>query len=244
MFLRRWEKLNKLNSKIIALQFVNHYFSECQGAILAGSVVRGEANSTSDLDIVIFDSTLPSAYRESLFFENWPIEVFVHNLHSYKEFFASDCERAKPTLPRMVAEGIVLKDEGIMEDICSEARSLLSNGPVPWSLETIYMKRYFLTDMLDDFIGNTCRAEEIFIAGTLADLTGEFILRTNRQWLGHGKWLVRSLKLYDEKLANKFANAFQCFYETGQKEEVIELVESALQPHGGRLFEGFSVKKN
>jgi hypothetical protein len=221
---------------------LNH-FSNCHGALLAGSVVRGEATETSDLDIVIFDSNLQSAYRESLIEYGWNIEVFVHNLTSYKEFFKSDCERARPSLPKMVSEGIVLKDSGIMEAIKQEANDLLAKGPEEWSAETIRIKRYFITDALDDFIGCSMRGEEIFIANTLAELVSEFVMRTNRQWIGTSKWVIRSLRNYDEKFADQFVNAFDIFYKTGHKEKIILMVDEILQPFGGRLFQGFSLGK-
>jgi hypothetical protein len=221
---------------------LNH-FSNCHGALLAGSVVRGEATETSDLDIVIFDSNLQSAYRESLIVYGWNIEVFVHNLTSFKEFFKSDCERARPSLPKMVSEGIVLKDSGIMEAIKQEAKDLLAKGPAEWSAETIRIKRYFITDALDDFIGCSMRGEEIFIANTLAELVSEFVMRTNRQWIGTSKWVIRSLRNYDEKFADQFVNAFDIFYKTGHKEKIILMVDEILQPFGGRLFQGFSLGK-
>jgi hypothetical protein len=192
---------------------------------------------------VIFDSNLQSAYRESLIVYGWNIEVFVHNLTSFKEFFKSDCERARPSLPKMVSEGIVLKDSGIMEAIKQEAKDLLAKGPAEWSAETIRIKRYFITDALDDFIGCSMRGEEIFIANTLAELVSEFVMRTNRQWIGTSKWVIRSLRNYDEKFADQFVNAFDIFYKTGHKEKIILMVDEILQPFGGRLFQGFSLGK-
>ncbi|MGM9967360.1 MAG: nucleotidyltransferase domain-containing protein [Rummeliibacillus sp.] len=223
--------------------FIDEFFPQCQGAILAGSVVRGEATDTSDLDIVIFDNKICASYRESLIQFGWPIEVFVHNLTSYQSYFDSDVERARPSLPRMVAEGIILKDEGIIESIKLEAIKLLDKGPAEWSIETINFKRYFLTDTLDDFIGCTNRAEELFIANHLAELASEFVLRTNRQWIGSSKWIVRALKQYDQKFTNRFMDAFDGFYRTGEKENVIKIVEEILVPFGGTLFEGFSLGK-
>lgn len=81
-------------------------------------------------------------------------------------------------------EGIILKDEEILEEIRKEAGVLLSKGPAPWSVEDIRIKRYFLADLLDNFIGNTCRAEGIFIASSLVELIGESILRSNNHGLG------------------------------------------------------------
>jgi hypothetical protein len=236
-------EMNRINPYKAAELFTSNYFPNCHGALLAGSVVRGEATETSDLDIVIFDRNLKSAYRESIIDFGWNIEVFVHNLTSYKEFFKSDCERARPSLPNMVSEGIVLRDSGIMEHIKQEAKDLVEKGPEEWSADTIKLKRYFITDALDDFIGCTMRAEEIFIANTLAELVSEFVLRTNRKWIGTSKWIIRSLRIYDEKFADQFVEAFDIFYKTGDKNRIIIMVDHILQPYGGRLFQGYSLGK-
>ncbi|MGQ4666476.1 nucleotidyltransferase domain-containing protein [Metabacillus halosaccharovorans] len=234
------EKLDPIKA---ANQFVDKYFSNCQGAILAGSVVRGEATETSDLDIVIFDKRIPSSYRESMFDFGWAIEIFVHNLSSYKYFIEMDCKAARPSMPRMISEGIIIKDEGILKSIKKEAEDILEKGPEIWSEDVLRTKRYFLTDALDDFLGSMNRAEEIFIANTIADLVHEFVLRTNRQWIGSSKWIIRALNQYDKKFTEEFVEAFNAFYLTGEKDKVVQLVDRVLKPHGGRLFEGFSLGK-
>lgn len=117
---------------------------------MAGSVVRGEATETSDLDIVIFDDSISSAFRESLFQYGWAIEVFAHNLSSYRDFFEIDRKRARPSLPRMVNEGLILQDTGIISAIKNEAQYLLDHGPEPWPEETTLIKQYMLTDLGSD----------------------------------------------------------------------------------------------
>lgn len=234
---------NKLEPLTAAQKFIESYYPYCDGALLAGSVVRGEATKTSDLDIVIFDKTYQSSYRESLVEYDWRIEVFAHNLDSYRDFFESDYKRARPSLPRMISEGIVLKDNGIIDSIKREAKALLAKGPEVWSIEVINTKRYFITDVLDDFTGCTDNAEEIFIVNTLAELVSEFVLRTNNRWIGTSKWIIRSLKEYDINFADQFVKAFGLYYKNGTKKEVINLVDEILKPYGGRLFDGFSVGK-
>lgn len=225
---------------VAAKTFVATHFPHCQAALLSGSVVRGEATETSDLDIVIFDQTLVSSYRESFVEAGWRIELFAHNLTSYRAFFEQDCRRAIPSLPRMVDEGIVLKDAGISEVIKREAHTLLVNGPEAWSDETIEMKRYFLTDTLDDLIGCTNRSEGLFIASTLATLICEFILRTNRQWIGSSKWTYRALDRYDAQVARELVSALEAYYQTYETDALIRYVDETLAPFGGRLFAGFS----
>lgn len=206
-------------------------------------MIRGEGTETSDLDLVIFDQSVRSSYRESLLDFGWAIEVFVHNLTSYQQFFEDDCKWARPSLPTMVSEGIILKDDGVVECIEKEAKRLLAKGPEEWSFETINTKRYFITDALEDFIGCSNRGEELFIANTIAELASEFVLRTNRKWMGASKWTVRSLRKYDEEFTKQLIEAFDHFYRTGSKTAVIQLVDYILQPYGGRLFDGFSLGK-
>ncbi|MBD8067850.1 nucleotidyltransferase domain-containing protein [Bacillus sp. PS06] len=234
---------NRPNHIVAATKFVEKHFPHCHGAILAGSVIRGEATETSDLDIVIFDNSLVSSYRESLVEIGWPIELFAHNLTSYRYFFEKDCNEARPSMPRMVHEGFIIKDSGVLSEIKKEAKKLLEQGPTPWSKETIHLKRYFITDALDDLIGSNNRGEAIFIANTLGSLLSEFILRTQRKWIGSSKWTVRSLAHYDKKLANEFVVAFDTYYKTNDIDKIVVLIDKVLEPYGGRLFEGFSLGK-
>ncbi|MCA1053783.1 nucleotidyltransferase domain-containing protein [Rossellomorea aquimaris] len=223
--------------------FTDENFLTSSIVLLGGSVVRGEATETSDLDIVVVDDRVDQAYRESIIAHDWPIEVFVHNRETIYQFFEKDCERARPSLPRMVAEGKVIKDDGSSKLLKEHALRLLLDGPPEWNESTIGLKRYFLTDLLDDFIGSVLHAESLFIAGALATALHEFVLRTNRMWIGSSKWIVRALNDFDQNFADEFVNCFDCYYRTGDKEPVIKLVDLVLQPYGGRLFHGFSLGK-
>ncbi|MGE6752735.1 nucleotidyltransferase domain-containing protein [Rossellomorea sp. NPDC071047] len=226
-----------------AKKFVLETFPTCQAALLGGSVVRGEETSTSDLDIVIIDGTLSSEYRESFHSHGWPIEVFVHTSQTIRDYFQKDCQRARPSLPRMVSEGTPIIDHPIISNLKEEANRLLRDGPPRWNNQTIDMKRYFLTDALVDFIGSKERGESIFIAGSIGESLHEFVLRTQGQWIGASKWIIRALKEYDESFAKEYIEAFDQYYQKGNKQPIVRLVDSVLEPYGGRLFEGFSLGK-
>ncbi|MBO9128422.1 nucleotidyltransferase domain-containing protein [Bacillus sp. 165] len=233
----------KLQPLDAARQFVNEVFPACRGALLAGSIVRGEGTESSDLDIVVIDDGVEASYRESLVRFGWPIEMFVHNSVSYQTFVEEDRGRGRPSMANMLAEGIVLKDDGIMDKLKEEATTLLLQGPEPLTEEQIKVRRYFITDTLDDFIGSVKREEDLFIAATLAEQLHEFVLRINKQWTGQSKWIVRALKVYNPVFCEKFTEAFDIFYRQGDKEKIIVLTDEVLQPYGGRLFEGFSLGK-
>lgn len=226
-----------------ARQLVGEHFPNCITAILGGSIIRGEGTDHSDLDIFIVDPMLQKPYRESLIYNGFPVEVFVHTLQFYKEFFKNDCDRARPSLPQMVFEGEVIVQHDLTNSIIQEAKALLEAGPAPWSEEKLQMARYGLTDLLDDFEGSKRADEDLFIAGCLAEKIHEFYLRMNNQWIGSSKWILRALRRYNPEFAEQFTDAFQIFYKTGEKSAVIELVEDVLEPYGGKLFEGYSSGK-
>ncbi len=227
-----------------AQRFVEQSFPACDAALLAGSIVRGEATATSDLDLVIVTKEVRAPYRESLYAYGWPIEVFVHTHRSYREFFASDIQRRRPSLPRMCAEGIILRDhEGVAQRLKKEARELLEQGPQSLSKEEITQLRYALTDNLDDFIGSVRQGENFFIASELAKLSSELMLSYHGQWIGKGKWVLRALHAFDPRLAQRLTSALETFFQQGSKDDLINFAQEALDLVGGRLFEGYSSGK-
>src|SRR5947209_13872563 len=91
-----------------ARTLVDDRFPECMAAIVGGSIIRGEGNSTSDLDIAIFTDRAEAPYRESLVASGWPVELFVHTIESYPRYFKRDVERGRPSLVMMCYEGVIL----------------------------------------------------------------------------------------------------------------------------------------
>ena len=220
--------------------FVERDFPECLAAFLAGSVIRGDATKTSDLDIVIITERKEAPYRESLRAFGWPIEVFVHTIDSLREYFAGDVKRRRPALVVMCLESVVLRDrDGLAQRIKDEARELLERGPEPLTPEEMDLRRYGLTDLLDDFLGCDRFDEGMFIANDLATDAHELILSSHRRWLGQGKWIPRALKNFDPELARQLTEALEAYYRREEKDALVMFVDAALDLVGGRLFEGY-----
>ncbi|MDV3348989.1 nucleotidyltransferase domain-containing protein [Leptothoe sp. LEGE 181152] len=91
----------------IAINLQKQHYPDAEIIFLAGSIIRGEATATSDLDLVVVFQQLPAAYRESFQFEGWPVEAFVHDPETLRYFFFEvDSPTGIPSLPAMVSEGI------------------------------------------------------------------------------------------------------------------------------------------
>ncbi|MDN4073572.1 nucleotidyltransferase domain-containing protein [Fictibacillus terranigra] len=234
----------KQNAIEAAKKFVDHYFPSGEVAFLAGSIVRGEGTESSDLDIVIFDALADHSYRKSYVEYGWPIEAFVHSFQSYKVFFKENRERARPSLPQMCAEGIILKDNGQASAIKNESLALLKRGPLPWKSKEVDAARYGISNLLDDLDGSNNPFEDLFIVSKLAEMIHEFVLRVNGCWIGEGKWMVRALKEFDEEFALQFVQVFDSYYKNRDKENVVRFADHVLEPYGGRLFEGYSLGKH
>ncbi|WP_197080977.1 nucleotidyltransferase domain-containing protein [Gordoniibacillus kamchatkensis] len=229
----------RLEGKEAALQFIAKHFPDCSVAVLAGSVVTGRATARSDLDLVIFDDSQPSPFRACYREFGWPIEAFVLTTESYRYIFEMNQLRAIPSIQRMCADGTILKDDGTADALIREAKEMLREGPWPWTEDEILQARYEITECLEDLAGSSSRAEDLFTVNRLAGLVQEMELRMHGCWTGEGKWVVRSLRMYDETFCRELVQELDLFYKMEQKEGLIAFVDRVLAPYGGRLFEGF-----
>ncbi|WP_026828283.1 nucleotidyltransferase domain-containing protein [Exiguobacterium artemiae] len=230
-------------AKRTARLIVESHYPDCDAALLAGSFVRGQATATSDLDLILFRESIKASYRESFTFDDYPVEAFIHSSTTIRTFFRQDRERGRPSMQRMVAEGLVLRDHDLLKPLKEQAESELLTGPPVLSLTEMNRTRYFLTDLLDDFIGVSDRTDGLGIATRLLEQATDFRLRASGHWTGQGKWLIRSLAIVDPVEAKRLADAFNLYFRSDQKQAVIDLVEQWLDSHGGRYFDGFSIGK-
>ncbi|WP_010280985.1 nucleotidyltransferase domain-containing protein [Bacillus timonensis] len=223
--------------------FVKEKFPNCDNAFLAGSASRGEETETSDLDIVIFDNSTESNYRESFVLYNWKIEAFIHNYTSYLNQFKIDIESGRPILANMLAEGKIIRDNGKSQEIKDNAITFIKSGPTPLTEDFIRASRYFIYDLLDDFKDSCNPPEAIMTLHTITTQLADFILRVNQQWSGRGKGLARALHKFDKKIYNQFFDSLDCYYKDGNKQPFIKFVNGIYEPFGGPLFDGFSQGK-
>ncbi|MBS4220293.1 nucleotidyltransferase domain-containing protein [Bacillus sp. FJAT-49711] len=233
----------RLSAIDAARKFVKEKFPNSDIAFLAGSASRGEETATSDLDIVIFDNSIESHYRESFVLYNWKIETFIYNYTTYLNQFDVDKESGRPILANMLAEGKIIRDNGKSEEIKDNAKSFIKSGPKPLTDNFIRASRYFIYDLLDDFKDSKNHPEAIMTLNTISTQLADFILRVNRQWVGRGKGLARSLKKFDERIYNEFFESLDCYYKDGDKQPFIKFVNDIYKPFGGPLFNGFSQGK-
>lgn len=207
---------------------------------LAGSVLRGEATPASDLDIVVVYESLPNSYRESFIYGGWPAEAFVHDAGTLAEFFERDRLRGLPALMSMMWEGAEVPEPcEFSQALKRRARELLDAGPPPWDEEELALKRYRLTDWVDDMRFPRSGEELVATGAWLYQDAAEFYFRARGMWSAHSKTIPRRLRATDAAFAEKFLRAFEALFADKSPGPAVALVEELLEPFGGLLFEGF-----
>ena len=208
---------------------------------LAGSLVRGGGTATSDLDLVVVFERLPSAYRESFQFRQWPVEAFVHDPETLRYFFLRvDRSSGVPSLPSMVAEGIEVPTvTALSKSLKDLANSVLAAGPPDWSTGEVDRSRYTITTLVDDLRAPRSAEESIASGAELYGVLANHYLRSRDLWSGKSKTIPRRLIEVDAEFAHRFVFAFRALFEARETAAVIELAEAVLAPDGGLLFDGY-----
>src|SRR5262245_60184398 len=100
----------KMEGPDAARAFVATHFPDCLAAVLFGSVARGEATASSDLDIIIVTHEDISPYRKSYREYGWFIEVFVGSRKYNEEKIKHFCGVRPTSFLNCYAEGVIMKD--------------------------------------------------------------------------------------------------------------------------------------
>jgi predicted nucleotidyltransferase len=208
---------------------------------LAGSVIRGEANAYSDVDLVVVFPRVERAYRESFYHRTWPVEAFVHDPDTMRHFFLEvDRPIGSSSLAEMVSEGLEVPSESdFSRDLKQLARQVISEGPPAMSEPELEDRRYQISELLDDIREPRNRQELFASASVIYGELAEFFLRSRRAWAASGKGVIKRLKKADAAFARRFFESFDLLYATGRPDKVVEMGEDMLSPQGGLLFDGY-----
>ena len=183
----------------------------------------------------------PAPFRETTRAGERLIELFVHTEDSLEYWFDQDRQRGLPTLANMLATGVGLSGADV-DVIQQRAREHIAAGPAPWTDEQFQYRRYVLTDALDDLLGARGVDERDAVAGQILTLAAELRLARNDCWQGKGKWQLRMLRNCDPALASALFAAHRATVSSDDRAALVAVCEQILEPLGGRLSDGFTVR--
>ncbi|HET8927261.1 MAG TPA: nucleotidyltransferase domain-containing protein [Microbacterium sp.] len=222
----------------LAERFVAARFPSVDIAVVGGSTSRGTRTATSDIDLLLIGDHAVTDGRTSLAatyaFEGEPIEVFAYTPAAFEEWAQSGLAQFRPVILDLLLEGTPLRDTPALRDLRIHWRPIFDAGPSAEQHE-LDLRRYAVTDLIDDLRDAADDLERAVIAFTLFKRLAELLLISNGCWIGTGKHLPRRLREWDaertEALAQPLlARDFDAF--AGQAARELELL-------GGRLQTGF-----
>lgn len=218
---------DRMDPLTAAADLVAGRFPEATWAILTGSVLGPHRTAGSDLDIVVLRPEGPS-YRESLHFQGWPVELFVHTPDRLAGVLSRDLDARKPSTHRMLAHGVaVMGDPG---DLLARCARVLAQGPPALGPAERDRFRYGLTDLLDDYAHAIDPGERGVIASVLWLEAARAALAFAGRWISGGKWLLRELREFDPVLAADW---------TAARDDPAQFASTVLAGAGGPLFDGY-----
>jgi predicted nucleotidyltransferase len=224
----------------LARRLVKELYPDARAAWLGGSVARGDARTTSDLDITVLLDGPPAPMRKSLEYGGWPVELFVHTEKSLRHFADQDQLRRQPTMMRLVGESVVLLDtDGAGARLQQEFLAEVAAGSKPLSADELELLRYTITNLLDD-LADSSGDERTAIASVLWQDTARLLLTGARHWSGTGKGLLREVVAYDRSHDTDHAQRLMSGVRA-EDHSLVDEVERILAAYGGRLFTGFEL---
>jgi hypothetical protein len=224
----------------MARQLVLELYPDARAAWLGGSVVRGDAGPTSDLDITVLLDGPPAPRRKSLEYAGWPVELFVHTEKSLRYFADKDQQRRQPSLARLIGESVVLIDtDGSGVRLQQDCLAEIAAGPRPLTTAELDQERYGITDLIDDLV-DASGDVRLAIASVLWQQAARLLLTGAGHWSGTGKGLLREVRAYDDAHGTHHASAL-LHGVRADDDSLVEEVDRILRPYGGRLFAGFEL---
>jgi L-amino acid N-acyltransferase YncA len=169
--------------------------------VATGTIIRGTADATSDLDIYVVHN---APYRERIqrFFNGVPAEIFVNPPHAVRAYFHDEHSDARPITAHMLATGFVVWSTGAtIDELRAEAREWLAQTNMP-SPEHVVQMRYAAAskfeDALDVAAADPATSSMLMTQAVIAMLELECRVRLGR--LPRGKDFLASVREANEEL--------------------------------------------
>ena len=170
--------------------------------VVTGSIVRGNPDPASDLDIFVLHDA-PWRQRVQRSFDGVPVELFINHPSFVAEYFATEKARGRPSTAHMLATGHLAFDtDGLMAGLIGESRDLLAAGPEV-DEDTLTFHRYAAAMEFEDAVDVLGRDEDLtrMLLHRAVDSALRFRFWQARRWQPRNKELLSELATVDADLA-------------------------------------------
>jgi predicted nucleotidyltransferase len=190
------------------------------GIIASGSIIRGNPDPASDLDLYVIH---PKSYRQRIqkFFNGIPAEIFINPPEQIRRYLVEEQADYRPITAHMLATGFpVLELDPQVGELCKLARQSLA-GPPELSAEKRIFMRYMAANWLEDAADLAHRDEAA--ANLFLSQAVYAIIQYN--FIASGKHLPRSKELIakTEEIAPELGTLVRRFFLTADCANRLEL---------------------
>ena len=121
------------------------------GIIAAGTIVRGVAHASSDLDVFVIHEA-PFRRRIQRLFRGVPTEIFINPAAVVRRYFVEEHRDGRPITAHMLATGVVVfQSHGVVDQLRREASEWLARR-TPLSADGAVRSRYAAASRLEDAV--------------------------------------------------------------------------------------------
>ena len=229
-----WPKLSDKYAVALhrAVEFILENYTVL-GIIVSGTIIRGNPDPSSDLDIYVINAQ-PFRQRLQKFFNGVPAEIFVNPPKSVERYFEEEQADRRPLTAHMLATGFVVLDlDPVIGDLQSKARRLLSQPPAapPYLTYQRYSSALLFEDA-EDMVERDPEAAEMIVYRAVAEMLNFCFIKA-------GSFIPRQKSILEEltRLDTIVAELARSFYRASTLGEKMELAgRIADQTIGNRGF--------
>lgn len=121
------------------------------GIFATGTIIRGTAHASSDLDVYVIHRT-PYRRRVQKFFGGIPAEVFINPPGAVREYFADEDRDGRRITAHMLATGwVIYRTDSVVDDLKAEAAEWLAKDTPVSEFERVNT-RYGIATRLEDAV--------------------------------------------------------------------------------------------
>ena len=196
------------------------------GILVSGTIVRGSAQRSSDLDIVAIHEQ-DWRQRSQRFFHGVPAEMFVNPAKRIRQAMRDEATAGRPVAAHMLATGVAIHDPtGVIADLQEAARANLEAGPRV-SAATMNFRRYGIATAFEDAVD----ISEIDVDRAQAMVTEAIVEAVKWHFLNLGLWMPRPKALLSDldALDPELGRLARAALRAGDLNERIAIAEQVME---------------
>lgn len=178
--------------------------------ILAGSVLRGEGDASSDMDtFVIFEGSYRQRVQKR--FNGVPFEIFANPPRRARRYLEEEQLDGGGSTIHMLATGfVVLNRDAVITDLIQRSQYILTQTPLPLDSHLIY-QRYMAADKFENALDLRQREPALGLllaSSAMLDMLNYYFISQSK-WIPRHKDLLKTLRSENPELARLVEQFFQ-----------------------------------